>query len=77
MKRIQIIKLWNVLSLKIDNNCVNSHKKRHTGRIVELSIFLLVHGQVNGQNPLVQTRFTCLKTDIFPISLRKHVVGTH
>ena len=28
-------------------------------------ILLLVHGQVNGQNPLDQPRFTCLKIDIF------------
>ena len=29
-------------------------------------ILLLVHGQLNGQNPLVQPRFTCPKTDIWP-----------
>ena len=28
-------------------------------------ILLLVHGQVNDPNPLVLSRFTCPKTDIF------------
>ena len=42
-------------------------------------ILLLVNGQVNGQNPLVQPRLTCLKIDIFLSSQRKHnyVVVTH
>ena len=37
-------------------------------------ILLLLHRQVNGQNPLVQPRCTCLKTDIFLISWRKHML---
>ena len=37
-------------------------------------IILLVHGQVNGQNPLAQQRFACLKIDIFLISGRKYVL---
>ena len=31
----------------------------------------------NNVYPLVQPRFTCPKIDIFLISRRKHVVGTH
>ena len=34
-------------------------------------ILVLAHGQVNGQNPLVQPRFTCLKRDIFSNFLKK------
>ena len=40
-------------------------------------ILLLVQGQVNGQNILVQASFDYLKIDVFLISERKHVVGTH
>ena len=35
---------------------------------------LFLHRQVNGQNPLVQPRFTCLKIDFFLISQRK-IIG--
>ena len=39
---------------------------------------LLVHGQVNGQYPLVQPRFTCPKIVIFSyFSKKTYVVGTH
>ena len=38
---------------------------------------LLVHGQVNGQNPLIKSRFTGLKIDIFLISQRRLVGDTH
>ena len=34
-------------------------------------ILLLVHGQVNGQNPLVQPRFTCQKIVIFSYFSKK------
>ena len=46
-------------------------------------ILLLVHGQVNGQNPLAQPRFTCPKIDVFffvffsYFSKKTYVVGTH
>ena len=41
-------------------------------------ILLLVEGQVNGQNPLVQPRFTCPKIDIFSyFSKKTYGVGTH
>ena len=41
-------------------------------------ILLLVQGQVNGQNPLVQPRFTCPKIVIFSYFFKKtYVVVTH
>ena len=42
-------------------------------------ILFFVNGQVNGQNPLVQQRFTCPNIDIFLISQKqeKCVVDTH
>ena len=41
-------------------------------------ILLLVHGQVNGHNPLVQPRFTSPKIDIFSyFSKKTYVLGTH
>ena len=44
----------------------------------ELSNLLLVHGQVTGQNPLVQPRFTCPKIVIFSyFSKKTYIVGTH
>ena len=52
-------------------NCVQVHLTTywtrymyHTG-LWYYQILLLVHGQVNGQNPLVQPRFNCPKIDIF------------
>ena len=38
-------------------------------------ILLLVHGEVNGQNPLVQPTFTCQKIDSFLIYRRQHCCG--
>ena len=41
-------------------------------------ILLLVHRQVNGQNPLAQPRFTCPKIESFSYFLKKtYFVGTH
>ena len=36
-------------------------------------ILLLVHGQVNGRNPLDQPRFTCLKIGIYFLFLEKTI----
>ena len=46
----------------------------HKAGLWNYQILLFVHGQVNGQNPLVQTRFIRPKFYIFLISRRKHIL---
>ena len=46
----------------------------HMPKLVEFSNILLVHGQIKGQNPLVQPRFTCPKIDIFLFLGRKCIL---
>ena len=40
-------------------------------------ILLLVHGQVNSQNPFVQPRFTCPKIEYSYFWKKTYVVGAH
>ena len=46
------------------------HKKIHVSDMYQgcFYVLLLVHDQVNGQNPLVQPKFSFPKIDIFLIS---------
>ena len=53
-------------------------QKKYLSGVWNYQILLLVHGQVNGQNPFVQPRFTCRKIVIFSyFSKKTYVVGTH
>ena len=71
--------LWNV-NLQYDRTRCHINKafgwiiffllKTSTG-LWNYQILLLVYREVNGQNPLVQPGFTCLKIDIFLMSGRK------
>ena len=66
------VRLYHVIQVKSDTS------KWVTAELWNYQILLFVHGQVNGQNPLVQQRFACSKTDIFSYILRKrYIVGTH
>ena len=60
--------------------CVQYNEKSIAG-VWNYQILLLVHGQVNGQNPenpLVQPRFTCPKIVVFSyFSKKTYVVGIH
>ena len=50
----------------------------HKAGLWNYQILLFVHGQVNGQNPLVQTRFTRPKFYIFSyFSKKTYFVGSH
>ena len=60
-----------------NNNNNNNNKKTPLTGVRNYQISLLVHGQVNGQNPHVQPRFTCPKIVNFPYFSKTYVVGTH
>ena len=47
--------------------------QHHDAGVWNYQILLLVHGQVNGQNPLVQPRFTCPKILIFFLFLKENI----